>query len=306
MDSAIIIKSKTRLQGLIERFNTEAQARFYIEHSGGNFEAYKEEHEQYQLGLSKVQRELTHVLKSKTIDKSFLSSFIFDPKQLLVVVGQDGLVANTAKYANGAPILGVNPDTSRYDGPLLPFDTSSYMSGVEAVLSNKYTCREASLAEARLNNGQRLLAFNDLFVGASSHISARYQLQFGRQQERQSSSGIIVSTKSGATGWLSSIFNMYQGVNQYFESNLEKKQVNNPLKESELMFVVREPFASQRTGAEIVTGKIQESENRLEVTSEMPSQGVIFSDGIEHDYLSFNAGAVARIGVAEEKALLVQ
>jgi hypothetical protein len=32
---------------------------------------------------------------------------------------------------------------------------------------------------------------------------------------------------------------------------------------------------------------------------------VIFSDGIEADYLSFNAGAIATIGLAEKKTYLV-
>lgn len=33
--------------------------------------------------------------------------------------------------------------------------------------------------------------------------------------------------------------------------------------------------------------------------------GVIFSDGIENDYLDFNFGSIARIGIAKEKVNLV-
>jgi len=33
--------------------------------------------------------------------------------------------------------------------------------------------------------------------------------------------------------------------------------------------------------------------------------GVIFSDGIETDFLPFNAGTLARIGLAERQGLLV-
>ena len=37
----------------------------------------------------------------------------------------------------------------------------------------------------------------------------------------------------------------------------------------------------------------------------MPQNGVIFSDGIEEDYLAFNSGAVARIALAEKKVHLL-
>jgi hypothetical protein len=43
----------------------------------------------------------------------------------------------------------------------------------------------------------------------------------------------------------------------------------------------------------------------LEVTSQMPQDGVIFSDGVEADYLSFDSGAVASISVTEEKVRMV-
>ena len=43
----------------------------------------------------------------------------------------------------------------------------------------------------------------------------------------------------------------------------------------------------------------------MSVESDMASDGVIFSDGVEADYLEFNAGSIARIGPARQKARLV-
>jgi hypothetical protein len=37
----------------------------------------------------------------------------------------------------------------------------------------------------------------------------------------------------------------------------------------------------------------------------MADNGVIFSDGMEEDFLAFNAGCTATIGLAAHKALLV-
>jgi hypothetical protein len=44
---------------------------------------------------------------------------------------------------------------------------------------------------------------------------------------------------------------------------------------------------------------------KLEVISRMPQDGVIFSDGVEADHISFDSGAIASISIAEEKARLV-
>jgi len=299
---AIIVKNKTRLESLIERFNTKAQAKFYIERLGGNFADYEAEHDTFHHSLISLQTKLAKLIKNKTVERVYLPSFIFSEKNLIVVIGQDGLVANTAKYANNCPIIAVNPDKSRYDGILLPFNTSNFVSAVEKVMAGRYKVKTVGFAEAKLNDGQRLLAFNDLFIGVSSHVSARYKISYNNQMEEQSSSGLIVSTRAGSTGWLSSVFNMAYGVTGLFETDLQPKRPQ--LQDDELLFAVREPFQSVRTQIGITAGIIRDQEN-LRIESLMPANGVIFSDGIETDFLKFNSGAIATIGMAKETAKLV-
>jgi NAD kinase len=299
---AIIVKNKTRLESLIERFNTKAQAKFYIERLGGDFQDYEVEHETFSNSLTSLQTQLSKVIKNKTVERTYLPSFIFSEKNLIVVIGQDGLVANTAKYSKGIPIVAVNPDKSRYDGALLPFDLNDFIGGVENVITNQFKTNTMNFAEAKLNDGQRLLAFNDLFIGASSHVSARYKISFNNVKEEHSSSGLIVSTQAGSTGWLSSIFNMAYGVTGMFEKNLTPKRPK--LKESELLFAVREPFQSIKTQIGISSGLITNNKI-LTVESLMPTNGVIFSDGIETDFLKFNSGSIATIGIAAESAEIV-
>jgi NAD kinase len=302
VEYAIIVKNKTRLETLIERFNTKAQAKFYIERLGGNFEDYEAEHETFQYSLNSLQTQLSKVIKHKTVERVFMPSFIFSDNNIIVVIGQDGLVANTAKYSKGIPIVAVNPDKKRYDGVLLPFDTSDFIIGVENVLTNSFQSKTMRFAEAKLNDGQRLLAFNDLFIGASSHISARYKISYNNSTEEHSSSGLIVSTPAGLTGWLSSVFNMAYGVTNMFEKNLKPKRPK--LKDNELLFAVREPFQSIRTQTGITAGIIK-NQNNLTIESLMPTSGVIFSDGIETDFLKFNSGSIATIGIAKETAKIV-
>jgi hypothetical protein len=77
-----------------------------------------------------------------------------------------------------------------------------------------------------------------------------------------------------------------------------------PWEADELYFAVREPFTSRTSQANIVFGRL-DARHPLVLRSHMPENGVIFSDGIEADYVAFNSGAVATIGVAERKAQLI-
>ena len=319
---AIIVRSKTRLEVLIERFNTKAQTKFYIESLGSNYEDYEREHDIFYASLNLLQVQLSKVIKHKTIDRSFLPSYIFSQQNIIIVIGQDGLVANTAKYSKGIPMVAVNPDKLRYDGILLPFDPSDFIGGVESVMANQYNVRNVKFAQAKLNDGQSLLAFNDLFIGPSSHISARYKITFNGKTEEQSSSGLIISTAAGSTGWLSSIFNMAYGISDTFEPEikpkmskslkkgqpeheaLKKAHVRPSINNDELLFAVREPFKSIRTQTGILAGVIN-SQRHLVLESLMPTQGIIFSDGIEKDFIKFNSGSIATIGLAPDSANIV-
>lgn len=146
IEYAIIVKNKTRLESLIERFNTKAQAKFYIESLGGNFADYELEHETFHESLRSLQRQLSRVIKNKIVERNYLPSFLFSKQHLIIVIGQDGLVANTAKYAKNRPMVAVNPDKARYDGVLLPFDTHNFIGGVEQVIEGEFPSKTMSFA----------------------------------------------------------------------------------------------------------------------------------------------------------------
>ncbi|HZN54268.1 MAG TPA: hypothetical protein VFB67_03020 [Candidatus Polarisedimenticolaceae bacterium] len=303
-DKIVVVTRKTRLAGLIERFNSRGQAKFYIEHSGGDFSEYEEEDAAYAKSLDTLRRSLELGLKIQFMDRELVPTCVFTETDLVVTIGQDGLVANTAKYVGVQPIVAVNPDPERFDGILLSFLPDRAREGVQSVLDGRASFRKVTLAEAALNDGQRLLAFNEFFIGARSHISARYQIAFGPDSERQSSSGVLVSTGAGSTGWLSSVFNMAAGISR-FTGGQAGRRPQFGWEDPRLVFVVREPFASRHSQAKIVAGLVAEG-GELVLESQMPSEGVIFSDGVESDYLSFNSGAKATIRAAGRKAHLVQ
>ncbi len=325
-EKIILVTRKTRLEGLVERFNTKAQARFYINQSAKQqgqthdaFDFYEREHNVYYASVEKLLNALEPLTKVQSIERSFLPNFLFAPTDLIVTIGIDGLVVNTAKYLNGQPIIAVNPDPKNVDGILLPFNVTTAPTAARQLLSGAGRVTPITMAEAKLNDGQTLLAFNDLFVGVRTHVSARYRIQWGTQAENHSSSGLIVSTGAGSTGWLSSMFNMANGMVKAFGGAHEAGAVAEPVPVADpvwvaaprlgwdtdrLLFVVREPFISKTSGAGIVCGAIT-PQTPLTLESQMPEGGVIFSDGVEADYLQFNSGAIATIGIAGKKTNLV-
>lgn len=82
---------------------------------GGSFEDYEDAHKQYHVSLDKLKKLMPLDIKYQIIEKSFLPNFLFGPNNLVVCIGQDGLVINTAKYLKNQLIIAVNPDPERFD-----------------------------------------------------------------------------------------------------------------------------------------------------------------------------------------------
>lgn len=302
----VLVTRRTRLDDLIQRHNTLDQARFYVEHLGADFKDYLDEHANYYAALKQCLAVLEQLGRVQTVDRSFLPTFLFGPEDTVLALGQDGMVANTLKYLDGQALFGVNPDPARWDGVLLPFLPNDLGDAIQALWAGRMNITEITMAKAELSDGQVLYGVNDLFIGRQTHVSARYLLRDRGVEEAQSSSGIIVSTGLGSTGWMSSILNgasaVVAGVRAQQRPQLPP--VNRDWGSSSLYYAVREPFVSRHSGAELVFGEVRRGK-ALEVTSQMPEAGVIFSDGIETDFLAFASGLKATIGIAEKRGYLV-
>ncbi|MDR0219336.1 MAG: sugar kinase [Enterobacteriaceae bacterium] len=297
----ILVTRKTRLQELIERFNTWPQTKFYLEHNNVDASDYLEEHDHYQKQLVQAESVLKSSGRFQLLERSLLPSYLFSTRDIVIVIGQDGLVANTLKYLNGQPVIAINPDPARWDGKLLPFEIGQLRDVIVNTIKRKMPNKSITFAQATTNDGQTLLAVNDLFIGPKSHTSARYIVKWQGQQEFQSSSGIIVSTGLGSTGWFQSIL---AGAQAVMGMNHHPLSQGFGWEERKLQFSVREPFPSKTTGVQLVFGAIEEH-SPLQLESLMPENGVIFSDGIEDDYLHFNAGCIVSIGIAKAQGQLI-
>jgi hypothetical protein len=290
----VLLTRRSEYELLIARHGTREQARFFLERQQRSLAPLEERHARRDAAVHAAERAIPTRWRRTRLDRSDLSRYVFEPTDVIVAVGQDGLVANVAKYLREQPVIGVNPDPSEYPGILVKHASAAVPVLLEQVVAGAAAFEARTMVEARLDDGQRLLALNEIFLGHRTHQSARYRLRWRGREERQSSSGILVATGTGATGWALSI------------SRQRKAAVALPTPEDRwLAWFAREPWPSISTGAELGEGDVPERET-LEVSSEMNDDGVLFGDGIEDDRIPFGFGRTAMLRVADERLRLVR
>lgn len=289
-ERVVILTRPTAKQSFVARYGSEGQTKFAMAQSvrgKADFARAEVEDTAQSRAVSRIRQAMPSDVKLAEIDRGMVAQFLFEPHDLVVVVGQDGLVANVGKYLEGQPVAGVNPDPETIDGALLAFNVDTFIARLTEVLNDRRPVREATLAEAQTSDRQVLRGLNDIFVGVQTHQSARYRIRFGTNEEVQSSSGLIVSTGTGSTGWLKSL----RGEAAAFDPAAD-----------ELHFVVREAWPGRGFGATLTEGRVTRDQP-LSIESRM--EGTIFADGIEADAIRFDAGMTATITPAQRRVRLV-
>jgi len=302
----ILVNRRTRLEELIARHNTPEQARFFVERLGGDFEDYVREDITYKSVLDHAEMDLKRLGRVQRLERGFLPNYIFGPDDLVVIIGQDGLVANTMKYLNGQPVIAINPDPVRYEGVLLPFVPQDLIPILRESLVRQRPMMSITMAEARLNDGQSLLAVNDFFIGPRRHTTAAYALIHGDRREFQMSSGVIVSTGLGSTGWIRSIVLGAARIAEAAGTAFSQESLFSDMgwDSRQLLFAVREPYPVAASETKLVLGRVTDKAP-LALESAMAEEGVIFSDGMLDDAIPFNAGARVEITNAARQGHLV-
>lgn len=288
---AVFVTRESDYELLLARHATREQARFFLETRGQRIEDIEARHRQLQDTLKLARLLVPDDWRQALVRRADLDRFLFGPEDVIVPVGQDGLVANVAKYLAGQPVLGINPAPDLYDGVLVRVPIGHLAERLRAVVGGRAPVESRTMVEAALDTGERLLALNEVFIGHRSHQSARYSIALGDAREDQSSSGLIVASGTGATGWARSI--------------MEATHAGLPLgtEERAVAYFVREPFPSIATGTSMRFGKL--ANDPLAVTSRMNDGGVIFADGIEQDFLAFDWGRRLSIGPAPHTLRLI-
>lgn len=294
MERIVLVTKSTRLDDLVRVHMTENAAEFALETHDQSIAPYRRENAAYQAALDAIRHAIPNDLSLAVVERASLPHFLFRETDLIVICGPDGLFVNTAKYLSGQPVLTVNPDPETVAGVLMLFQPSEVKEVLGRIIKGTHKTERLPLLKATVDGEQTLWSANDVFIGRKDHMSARYEISFSGKSEKHSSSGIIVATGVGSTGWLRSITAMVEGLAGPKHRLTAPPEAAN----QELIFVVREPFPSPATGTSIITGRVIPRRS-LTVVSEMPSGGFIFSDGILEAAIPWNAGSTVEVTVGE-------
>lgn len=296
MDRIVIVTKPTRLEELIGQYMTEGAAQFALESRGQSFAQYQSEHANYMSALAVVRGQIPSSIAVTTVTRSEIPNFLFRDTDLVLVCGPDGLFVNVAKYIGKQLVLTVNPDPDSVAGVLMLFKPAEVRDVLTKLKAGTQITQKLPFVRALIDGERKVWGLNDIFIGRRDQISARYKISFAGRSEEQSSSGIIVATGVGSTGWMSSIVHMLNGLTTRRE-NHRLLSLPSPTSE-ELVFVVREPFLSPNTGVTLMTGRVTPG-NPLTVISEMPEGGAIFSDGVVEKASECKAGSTVVVTVGD-------
>jgi hypothetical protein len=280
---AVLVHRHTELDELLLRHGTRGQAAFFLKARSQVIEEVEERHKAVEAAIREVSAAIPADWRRGTVERADLPRFGFEAEDVVIVVGQDGLVANLAKYLDGQLVIGINPDPDRNPGVLVPHPPSA---AAKLLRAGQKQGTRLTMVQADTDDGQRLTALNELYIGQPTHQTARYTLNPpGGRPEPQASSGVIVSTGTGATGWCRSAW-------------LERHSalaLPGPA-ERRLAWFVREAWPSPVTGTARTEGELT-ADQALALTVQS-DRLVIFGDGIEADAIELGWGQAARITLA--------
>ncbi len=290
---AVLVTRETDYQRLLATHATREQARFFLASRGQDIDEVAARHDAIVEAVRQVRVALPPDWRVAKVQRADLDRFLFGPEDVVIAIGQDGLVANLAKYLSGQPVLGINPAPDLNEGVLVPLRPSQANRFARAAADGAASLERRSMVLATLEDGQALQALNEIFVGHRTHQSARYRIMLGKHSETHSSSGVIVSTGTGTTGWARSIMTATG-------SHLKLSPADR-----RLAFFVREAWPSVATGTAITSGALG-ADQSLALISNMNDGGVIFADGMEQDHLSFGWGRRVDLSLSAQTLNLVQ
>lgn len=283
----VLVHRRTEYEELLAAHGTRGQAEFFLRTRGQRIEDAQERHHRISDSLTRVSAQVPTAWRRAKVERAELSGFVFEPDDIVIVVGPDGLVANVGRYLDGQPVLGVNPDPSSIGGVLLPVAVADVEERLHAVARGRAPVLERTMVQARLDDGQRLVALNEIFAGHRSHQSARYRLFTQDGAEEQSSSGVLVGTGTGATGWLASVAHDRDG----------PLRLPGPA-DPALSWFVREAWPSATSATSLTAGALAtDGELRLLARTDL----VCFGDGMEADALAISYGQQLTLRVARRR-----
>lgn len=289
----VLVHRASELDELTARHSTRGQVEFFLKQRGRTLEQTEQAHVQAADALHAIASAIPADWRRADVERSDLPQFLFTPEDIVAVIGRDGLVANVAKYVHGQAVVGFNPFPTSNAGVLTQWDPLAAGALLPSIAAGKAHISPRAMVQAVSDDQQEISALNDLYVGHAQHQSAVYELRVPHGEvEHQSSSGLVVGTGTGSTGWLASLS--------------QAGGVTGPLPRVEsldLAWFVREAWPSPFTGTAFTHGTLAPGQ-QLQLTVKSDAL-VTFGDGIESDRMQLAYGQSVVVSAAQRRLNLV-
>ncbi|MDH4127467.1 MAG: hypothetical protein OEV44_01850 [Spirochaetota bacterium] len=211
-----------------------------------------------------------------------LNKELTENKELIISIGGD----EHFKYAihnslSGKLVLNVRSDNLKSEGALSSCNRFNLEEMIDQIKSDSYMTEEWVRLEAELNNKPIESAIDTIYVGEKNATRmSRYHLYYKDQTEEQKSSGILIVTGAGSTGWFSSA-----GGNPF------------PRDANTGRFLIREIYHGTKSGNTLRKGEFNHSEH-IKIISLMDEEGIVEIDSIKE--YPFKRGNQLKVKVSNE------
>ncbi len=223
------------------------------------------------------------VLEGEPLQKADLCGM-----QLVIILGGDGYFSYVSHYIDDQLVIGVKADPKKSSAVLYELDVDDFINFYPMLLQGNFTIANWTRLRAVINAKPiKELSLSDIFVGARLSVDmSRYVIYYKGVQEEQKTSGILVSTGTGSTGWWKKL-NLTQ----------QRRMGTFARTSRTARFVVRDEPSSRLSGYKIVSGKIKPDEV-LKIRS-LVDDGVVSPDSYSSLMYPFPAGDTVEISISD-------
>jgi NAD kinase len=213
-------------------------------------------------------------------------------KAIIALGGDDFFKLVSNKMPQSTLLLGVNSDPTESRGFLLPVSIDELPAFITLLERGVYSIEEWSRVRVSVNGVERGSAINDIALGKKDFsLTSHFEVEYRGKQYSVASSGILVSTGVGSTGWFLN-GGMYINHDDRTFPRTAKKVAFELL--TPLVKVSDVEGRRKITLPDLVEGELLEGEV-LRVVSKNDDEAFIAKDSL--DRVPFQRGTVAEVSL---------
>ena len=303
LERVYIACKKTTLEFLQERYGQDYPRQVGL--FDLDIDEVESEHEEHYRTLDSLVDALREAgIEPRVLARRIYLTGSFDGSDLVVSFGGDGEMLDVSRYITGSePVLGIR-STSRSRGYLLLSPALGFRDMAARLVGGDFRVESWTRIKGVLENGFHRIedhALNEVYAGDRFSVgTSRYTLRIDDREERHRSSGVLVVTGTGSTGWYANIVKNDGGGFGYGRPF--------PRTSVQLRYLVRDPIRIDEL--ELTHGAIEPGMD-FSIKSTMNSDGVLSFDCSKISYENpraypFNRGSVVTLGISNRPLQVIR